>query len=201
VRRLLLFLVFVFVLVPASGASAEAWQRPVGGVVIRRFDNPTRYGPGHRGVDFVAPPGTQVRAAGPGEVVFAGTVGYSRHVVILHAGGLRTSYSFLATIGVRQGERVAGGAIVGTAGGRDPGHDGTVLHFGLRRGDAYLDPLTLFATSADPPRVHLAPAGGPVPAADEAASLAADLPPPPDYPVLCVAQWCRTAPSFDDRSR
>ena len=60
-----------------------------------------------------------MRAANAGEVTFAGSVAGSLHVVVAHGGGLRTSSSFLATITVRRGQRVARGDVVGTAGGGD----------------------------------------------------------------------------------
>src|SRR5439155_12501516 len=78
--------------------------------------------------------------------VFAGQVGGTLHVVVLHADGLRTSYSFLADIAVHRGDRVGAGQVVGTAGGP--------VHFGARAGDAYLDPASLFG---GPPVVHLVP--------------------------------------------
>ena len=59
---------------------------------------PVGFGPGNRGIDFATEPGTPVTAAAGGEVTFAGPVGRSRHVVVLHPDGLRTSYSFLATV-------------------------------------------------------------------------------------------------------
>ena len=122
---------------PAAGA----WLRPVSGAVARPFVEPrSRYGAGHRGADFVAPPGTPVRAANAGEVSFAGSVAGSLHVVVAHPGGLRTSSSFLATVAVRRGQRVARGDVVGTAGGGTGDHAG-VLHFGLRVGDRYVDPM------------------------------------------------------------
>src|SRR5262245_36977721 len=80
----------------AAGAGPLAgwpgWTRPVDGAVSRAFEEPAGpYGPGHRGVDLVAPPGTPVRAAGDGTVSFAGDVAGSMHVVVAHEGGLRTS--------------------------------------------------------------------------------------------------------------
>jgi hypothetical protein len=98
-----------------------------------------------------------VHAAGPGVVAFAGSVAGSLHVVIAHAGNLRTSYSFLATIAVRRGEPVEGGAVVGAAGGVGEGHDGSVVHFALRSGDDYVDPMLLFQPVDLATVVHLAP--------------------------------------------
>ena len=199
-RRLLFVLVFVAVLFVPTAASATVWQRPVGGVVVRPFDPPkVKYGPGHLGADLRAIPGTQVRAAGPGTVTFAGTVAYAKHVVILHAGGLRTSYSFLAAIRVHQGDHINMGDVVGTTGGRNDDHDGSVLHFGLRAGDQYVDPMQLFTGVDLAATVHLAPAGGPIP--DEAEPIAATILPPADYPMLCTAEWCKTAPGSDVGAR
>ncbi|HEY3831931.1 MAG TPA: peptidoglycan DD-metalloendopeptidase family protein [Acidimicrobiia bacterium] len=147
---------------PALGigsAPAGVWTRPVAGPVVRPFEAPrTRYGPGHRGVDFAAAPGTPVVAAGPGVVVFAGRIGPSSHVVVLHEpSGWRTGYSFLASVAVRLGEPVGGGTVVGTSGGVGDNHDGTVLHFSLRIGDQYVDPMILFQPIDLAAAVHLAP--------------------------------------------
>ena len=153
-RRLALLLFAAIVFIPGPARADLPWIRPVIGPVVEGFTPPlTRYGAGHLGVHFRVPPGTPVRAAGGGVVTFAGDVAGDRNVVILHRDGLRTTYAFLATITVHPGDRVVRGQVIGTTGGRGPGHNGDVLHFGLRRGDAYLDPLSLF----DPADVHLAP--------------------------------------------
>ncbi|MGH7359020.1 MAG: peptidoglycan DD-metalloendopeptidase family protein, partial [Candidatus Rokuibacteriota bacterium] len=92
---------------PALAASPNigGWVRPVEGPVVQPFDEPVSvYGPGHRGVDFAAAPGTRVGAANAGVVTFAGSVAGSLHVVVLHDGGLRTSSSFLGRVDVRAGE-------------------------------------------------------------------------------------------------
>src|SRR5690606_38416743 len=80
-----------------------------------------------------------VRASADGTVSFAGPVAGSLHVTVLHADGVRTSYSFLATVEVTVGQRVRRGDRLGTAGGH--------LHFGARVGDAYVDPAALFGTT------------------------------------------------------
>jgi Peptidase family M23 len=167
-----------------AGAAAIAgpgtWIHPVPGSVARPFVAPkSRYGAGHRGVDFAAAPGTAVHAANRGTVTFAGNVAGSLHVVVAHSGGLRTSYSFLAGITVRRGQAVARGDVVGTAGGADADHVG-VVHFGLRVGERYVDPMALFAPADLTKLIRLVPVDVPDqsgfdPPALESRSLAASL--------------------------
>lgn len=121
---------------------------PVDAPVLDPFRPPERpYGAGNRGLEYATEPGTEVRASADGRVTFAGLVAGSRHVTVLHADGLRTSYSFLDRIDVVVGQRVRQGDVLGTTAGR--------LHLGARVGDAYLDPASLFSTG--PPQVHLVP--------------------------------------------
>ena len=139
---------------PATAAAAQVpeavtYQPPVDGPVLDGFrPPPTPYGPGNRGVDYATEPGAPVRAAAGGVVAFAGRVGVGRHVVVLHPDGVRTSYSFLASVDVVRGQRVGAGQPVGTS--------GASLHFGARAGQAYLDPLVLLAGAA-PAEVRLVP--------------------------------------------
>ncbi|MDQ1382143.1 MAG: hypothetical protein QOG65_3576 [Actinomycetota bacterium] len=146
---------------PAPRAAVRPALRPVLGRVVAGFRPPlTRYGRGHLGVDFAAPPGAAVRAVEAGTVVFAGRVGAARHVVVRDAQGRRVSYSFLASVRVRTGERVRRGEAIGTTGGTGTHHDGGVLHLGLRIGDTYVDPMQLFVDSVGAPiGVHLVPLG------------------------------------------
>ena len=148
---------------PASAAaSAGGWQRPVDGALAHAFEEPPSvYGPGHRGVDFAAVAGTPVVAANDGTVSFAGAVAGTLHVTVAHAGGLRTSYSFLASVAVHAGQAVRRGEVVGSTGGIGPDHDGGVLHFGLRVGDRYVDPMVLFRPADLTKLVHLVPADDP----------------------------------------
>jgi murein DD-endopeptidase MepM/ murein hydrolase activator NlpD len=131
----------------APGREPTAWVAPVRGEVVAAFDPPAGpFAPGHRGIDVAVPPGTAVRAAAPGVVVFAGSVAGARHVVVDHGGGLRTGYSFLARTTVSTGDAVDAGAVLGHTGASAPGaphHHGGVLHLSLRAGDAYLDPSVL----------------------------------------------------------
>jgi len=198
VRRVPLVVIVLFAaLVPARAGADVGWVHPVAGPVVRTFDPPaTRYGPGHLGVDFRAVPGTPVRAAGPGTVVFAGAVGTTLHVVVAHAGNRRTSYSFLASVHARRGDSVQAGTVVGTSGGTGEEHDGSVVHFGLRIGDTYVDPMQLFAPPDLAAVVHLAPVSN-----DSAASSAGLEPrglleglPLSDDPVLCACWDCASCP-------
>ena len=58
----------------------------------------------HAGVDFAAPPGTPILAAGAGRVVEAGpNGGYGRWVKISHDGGLATGYAHMSRIAPASG--------------------------------------------------------------------------------------------------
>jgi murein DD-endopeptidase MepM/ murein hydrolase activator NlpD len=90
---------------------------PVDAPVVDPFRPPAGpYGPGNRGIEYATRPGTAVRASAAGTVSFAGQVGGRLHVTVAHPGGVRTSYSFLATVAVGAGDAVAQGDVVGTAG-------------------------------------------------------------------------------------
>ena len=76
--------------------------------------------------------------------------------------GLRTSYSFLARrLGPRRPASSSGARCVGHAGGTGAEHDAGVLHFGLRVGDRYVDPMQLFRPRDLTELVRLVPAGSP----------------------------------------
>lgn len=124
---------------PAAAVEAEvsAYRPPVEAVLTDTFRPPAApYGAGNRGVEYATTADQPVAAAADGEVVFAGRIGTSSHVTVLHDDGIRTSYSFLATTNVRRGQRVTQGDQLGITGA-------TPLHFGARAGEAYVDPLVL----------------------------------------------------------
>lgn len=144
---------------PEVRADSTEWIPPVPGSVVVPFHEPvSRYGAGHRGVDFAAASGSAVRASNAGTVVFAGSVAGAQHVVVLHAGGIRTSYSFLQRIDISTGQRVQRGQVVGASGGTGDGHGPGVLHFGVRIGDRYVDPMLLFRPRDLTEMVRLVPA-------------------------------------------
>ncbi|GAA0458026.1 hypothetical protein Ade02nite_07260 [Paractinoplanes deccanensis] len=122
--------------------------------VARPFDPPAHpWLAGHRGVDLRGSPGAPVLSAGPGTVVYAGVLAGRGVISVAHAGGLRTTYEPV-TPSVSVGDVVAGGAVIGALQGGHPGCAAPAcLHWGLRRGELYLDPLALLGLG----RVRLLP--------------------------------------------
>ncbi|PRX48404.1 peptidase M23-like protein [Prauserella shujinwangii] len=145
---------------PRAGAGEPSEPRfgwPLSPVprVTRPFQAPAHpYGPGHRGVDLAAGPGREVLAAGQGFVVFAGRVAGRGVVSVDHDGGLRTTYEPVEPA-VTRGEQVYAGQVVGTL---TAGHAGcpvaACLHWGVRRGEEYLDPMRLVRVDV---RIRLKP--------------------------------------------
>lgn len=142
---------FVLVLAPvlvqlplASPASADqGWRWPLSGPreVARGFAPPaSRYGTGHRGADLPGSGGEPVLAAGGGVVSHSGQLA-GRGVVVVTHGALRTTYEPVTGL-LPVGTQVAAGAVIGSL---ESGHQGcpvaACLHWGLRRGEDYLDPL------------------------------------------------------------
>ena len=149
-------LALVFVVVLCGPARAGWLIPPVDAAIGERFDAPdTTWGPGHRGVDHAAPPGTLVRAVASGTVTFAGDVAGTNAVTIAHAGGLESTYSDLAEISVVAGDVVTEGSWVGFVGEAHRGIPG--LHLGIKLDGTYVDPETFIGPLDMTDAIHLAP--------------------------------------------
>jgi hypothetical protein len=135
--------------VPISAASAApTWQWPVEPAqVVRPFEPPDGpYGPGHRGVDLAVEPDQAVLAPSDGSISFAGLVAGTPVVVISH-GDLRSTFQPVRSA-LPRGTYVNGGEAVGEI-VADLRHCGEpCLHWGVLRGDDYLDPARLVSPRA-----------------------------------------------------
>jgi murein DD-endopeptidase MepM/ murein hydrolase activator NlpD len=129
-----------------SSAPRWVWPSDAPQTVVHPFAPPsTRWGSGHRGVDLAAVVGGSIRAPADGQVAFSGMVAGRPVVVIAHSGGLRSTFEPVsATVSmaalVRQGE------VIGLLSAQ-PGHcaPASCLHWGVLRGEVYLDPLSLIS--------------------------------------------------------
>ena len=140
-------LVFGGLLQPVPTNAVNQWGWPIKPAQLSSgFDRPAQnWLPGHRGVDLVGQSGDKVLAAGNGVITFAGLVAGKGVVVIKH-GTLRTTYEPV-TASIAVGSRVRVGDVIGAL---SPGesHCATqtsvsCLHWGLIRGETYLNPLLL----------------------------------------------------------
>ena len=139
-------------------ADATEWLiPPVDGPIAAWFDAPdSRWGPGHRGIDYGVPPGTAVRAAGTGTVTFAGPVAATVAVTIDHGGGMETTYTDLGDTLVVAGQIVAQGHVIGhSAAAHASGVEG--LHLGVIVNGRYVDPELYVGPLDISAAIHLAP--------------------------------------------
>lgn len=122
------------------GALPPPVDAPVGrgfGLVV---DEEFRTETFRKGVDFLAPAGSPVRAVARGEVRYAGWFrGYGRIVILDHAGGYYTVSGHLEEIGVEVGQRVEAGDPIGAV-GETGSLSGPRLYFEIRRGAEPQDP-------------------------------------------------------------
>jgi murein DD-endopeptidase MepM/ murein hydrolase activator NlpD len=94
----------------------------------------------HTGLDFRAATGDPVRATASGKVVSSGWAGgYGRMVEIDHGNGLSTRYGHLSEIGVKVGDAIRIGQVIGAVGstGRSTGPH---LHYETRIDGEAVDP-------------------------------------------------------------
>lgn len=128
-----------------AATAAYGFSSPVKSLRVSSQFGP-RWGRIHQGVDFAGPIGSPIRSVGLGEVTFAGTQsGYGNIVIVMLHDGTETRYAHLDSIGVRVGDTVARGELIGTLGntGRSTGPH---LHFEVRPdGGAAVDPLPWLA--------------------------------------------------------
>jgi murein DD-endopeptidase MepM/ murein hydrolase activator NlpD len=131
---------------PEMGAGEARDREELSGLAISSnlgwrkdpFTGDWRY---HRGVDFAAPHGTEVRSLSSGRVLFAGQQGgYGNTVVVESAKGVKTRYAHLSELGVENGVEVSRGQEIGIVG--DSGRaTGPHLHLEMERSGRLLNPL------------------------------------------------------------
>jgi murein DD-endopeptidase MepM/ murein hydrolase activator NlpD len=113
----------------------------------------------HKGVDYAAPTGTIIKAAGDGRVSFVGTKGgYGRVVIIEHGGGISTLYGHMSRFarGLHSGDRVKQGSTIGYVGSSGAA-TGPHLHYEYRVNGLHKNPRTVPLPDAAPiPEAYVA---------------------------------------------
>lgn len=103
-----------------------------------------RYRP-HHGIDYGAPIGTPIEAAGSGVVRFAGWKGgYGNFIEIRHSNNYSTAYGHLSKIrkGIRAGAKITQGDVIGYVGSTGIS-TGPHLHYEVRLGKRLINPLSI----------------------------------------------------------
>jgi murein DD-endopeptidase MepM/ murein hydrolase activator NlpD len=144
---------------PAGKSLRKAFIRaPVQFSRISSRFNPSRRHPvlnrirAHRGVDYAAPVGTPVRAAGAGRLRFAGRQGgYGNVIELEHGSGVVTVYGHLSRFAphLRRGQRVDLGQVIAYV-GKTGLATGPHLHYEYRIRGVHKNPQTVALPDAEP---------------------------------------------------
>ena len=127
-------------------AAEPCWEPAVSAPIVDPFRMPScTWCAGNRGIEYATAQGEAVRAVAAGEVTFSGSIAGTTYVVVRHGDGLRVTYGNLAQGTIVSGDVGVAGMLVGTAAGH--------LHFGVRRGDDYIDPAPMLGTLVGVPRL------------------------------------------------
>ena len=108
----------------------------------------------HRGVDYAAPSGTPIKAAGDGKVIFRGVKnGYGNAVIVQHGGNITTLYAHMSRFhnASRVGRRVVQGQTIGYV-GKTGLATASHLHYEYRLNGVHRNPRTIKLPQADPIR-------------------------------------------------
>ena len=143
---------------PEGNSVRKAFLRsPVDFRVSSSF-NPNRLHPvlktrrPHRGVDYAAPSGTPIKAAGDGKVIFRGVKsGYGNVVILQHGGNITTLYAHMSRFAssARTGSRVRQGQTIGYVGATGM-VTGAHLHYEYRLNGVHRNPRTVKLPQAEP---------------------------------------------------
>ena len=99
----------------------------------------------HSGVDWAAPVGTPIFAAGNGTIEEIGPKGgYGKYVRIRHADGYETAYGHMTAFarGLEVGSRVRQGQVIGFVGSTGLS-TGSHVHFEIHINDRFVNPMTV----------------------------------------------------------
>jgi murein DD-endopeptidase MepM/ murein hydrolase activator NlpD len=129
----------------ASGGGNGRFILPANGPITSGFgprNHPISGGSRmHNGVDIGASSGTPIHAAADGTVVMAGSNGgYGNWTLIDHGGGLATGYGHQSSIGVRVGQHVSRGDVIGRVGSTGAS-TGPHLHWEVRVNGNSVNPM------------------------------------------------------------
>lgn len=98
----------------------------------------------HSGMDFSAFPGTDVYATGDGIVMKSGwETGYGNTIEINHGFGYRTRYAHLRDVGVKRGQRVVRGEVIGGVGSTGKS-TGPHLHYEVLLKGQFVNPVNYY---------------------------------------------------------
>ena len=106
----------------------------------------------HKGVDYAAPTGTQVRAAGDGRIDFVGWKGgFGKLILVRHNAKYTTAYAHLSQYGagIKQGGRVKQGQVIGQVGATGSA-TGPHLHYEIRVDGRQVNPLSIQLPGTSP---------------------------------------------------
>lgn len=123
---------------PPTPDSELAWQWPLRGAVVNRFQPPSS-----KGIDVSGRLGAPVVAAAGGNVVYSGSAlkGYGELIIIKHDDAYLTAYGYNKRRLVKQGDTVRAGQKIGEV-GYGPNRQ-ELLHFEVRRRGKPVDPLSV----------------------------------------------------------
>lgn len=127
-----------------AAAASGGHSAPLPGPVLREFQiGEYNWQPGHRGVDLLGSVGETVQAPASGTISWVGAIAGVPMLTVQHLDGLRTTYQPVRALlpvstAVEAGDQIAV---------LDAGHcaEMACLHWGLRAGEQYLDPLAWLA--------------------------------------------------------
>lgn len=95
----------------------------------------------HQGVDIASPRGTPVKAPAAGKVIFAGShSGYGSMIALDHGYGVSTVFAHLSKIGVKKGQTIDRGEVIGNVGSTGS-TTGPHLHYEVQVDGLPSDPL------------------------------------------------------------
>jgi murein DD-endopeptidase MepM/ murein hydrolase activator NlpD len=106
----------------------------------------------HKGVDYAAPSGTPIKAAGDGKVEFVGMKnGYGRVMILQHGSQYETVYAHMSRFKpeLKAGSRVSQGQVIGYVGASGLA-TAPHLHFEFRVAGIHKNPVTVALPRANP---------------------------------------------------